>query len=97
MLFEALSTDELAQIVGLQVDLLGRRLSDRRIALDVDAARDWLAREGYDPAYGARPLRRLIQTEIGDSLAKMLIAGEVHDGQTVIVNVEGDGLSLQTT
>ncbi len=95
VLFEALTTDELAQIVGLQVDLLSRRLSDRRIALDVDeAARSWLAREGYDPAYGARPLRRLIQTEIGDSLAKMLIAGEVHDGQTVKVTASNSGLLL---
>ena len=95
VLFDALSTDELAKIVGLQVDLLGRRLSDRRIVLDVDeAARSWLAREGYDPAYGARPLRRLIQTEIGDSLAKMLIAGEVHDGQTVNVTASDSGLLL---
>jgi ATP-dependent Clp protease ATP-binding subunit ClpB len=95
VLFDALSESDLAQIVGLQVELLANRLADRRIALHVtDAARAWLAREGHDPAYGARPLRRLIQTEIGDALARMIIGGEVHDGDTVTVDVGDDGLTL---
>ena len=95
VLFDALSEGELAQIVGLQVELLAKRLADRRIALVVtDAASGWLAREGYDPAYGARPLRRLIQTEIGDALARMIIGGEVHDGDTVTVTARDDGNGL---
>jgi ATP-dependent Clp protease ATP-binding subunit ClpB len=95
VMFDALSMDELARIVDLQVELLGRRLAERRITLDVsDDARAWLAREGYDPAFGARPLRRLIQTAIGDPLARMLIAGDVTDGATVTVSVEADGNAL---
>jgi ATP-dependent Clp protease ATP-binding subunit ClpB len=95
VLFDALSESELAQIVRLQVVLLGKRLADRRISLDVtEAASDWLAREGYDPAYGARPLRRLIQTEIGDALARLIIGGDVHDGDTVTVDAAADGGSL---
>jgi ATP-dependent Clp protease ATP-binding subunit ClpB len=95
VLFDALSESELAQIVGLQVELLAKRLADRRIELVVtDDASAWLAREGYDPAYGARPLRRLIQTEIGDALARMIIGGEVHDGDTVTVDAQGAGLTL---
>ena len=96
VLFDALSETELAEIVGLQVNLLDKRLADRRISLEVSKdASAWLAREGYDPAYGARPLRRLIQTEIGDALARMIIAGEVRDGDTVQVDVAPDGTSLQ--
>jgi ATP-dependent Clp protease ATP-binding subunit ClpB len=95
VLFDALSEAELAEIVGLQVALLGKRLADRRIAIDVtDAASAWLAREGYDPSYGARPLRRLIQTEIGDALARLIIGGEVHDGDLVVVDVSPDQASL---
>ncbi len=95
VIFDPLSQDELATIVGLQVELLARRLTDRRIALDVtDAAARWLAERGYDPAYGARPLRRLVQTEIGDRLARALLAGEVRDGQGVTVDVAEDGESL---
>ncbi|HEX5018251.1 MAG TPA: ATP-dependent chaperone ClpB [Actinomycetes bacterium] len=100
VLFDALSESELAAIVELQVELLSRRLADRRITLTVtDAASEWLAREGYDPAYGARPLRRLIQTEIGDALAKQIIAGQVADGDEVTVDVdpEGKGLRLSTS
>jgi ATP-dependent Clp protease ATP-binding subunit ClpB len=98
VLFDALSETELAEIVGLQVNLLDKRLADRRISLEVSKdASAWLAREGYDPAYGARPLRRLIQTEIGDALARLIIGGEVHDGDTVHVDVGPDGSSLQLT
>ncbi|MBO1767141.1 ATP-dependent chaperone ClpB [Allobranchiibius sp. GilTou38] len=87
VIFDPLSKAELARIVDLQVAALGRRLSDRRISLEVtDAARQWLADEGYDPAYGARPLRRLVQKEIGDRLAKAILAGGVLDGATVTVD-----------
>jgi ATP-dependent Clp protease ATP-binding subunit ClpB len=99
VLFEALGRDELAHIVDLQLALLEKRLAVRRIGIDVtDAARAWLADTGYDPAYGARPLRRLIQTAIGDPLAKLLIGGEVVDGGRVAVDVgdEGGGLTLTT-
>ncbi|MDT0212907.1 ATP-dependent chaperone ClpB [Rothia sp. ARF10] len=96
VVFDPLSRDELAHIVELQVRALGTRLKDRRIDLEVtDAAREWLAETGYDPAYGARPLRRLVQKEIGDRLARALLAGEVRDGQTVTVDREGDGLTLR--
>ncbi len=89
VLFDALGTEELAAIVGLQIDALARRLSTRRISLDVtDAAREWLALTGFDPAYGARPLRRLIQSAIGDALAKAVLAGEVRDGDTVRVDLD---------
>jgi ATP-dependent Clp protease ATP-binding subunit ClpB len=97
VVFDALSQDDLAHIVDLQVRAFAARLGDRRIALEVtDAARRWLAERGYDPAYGARPLRRLVQREIGDRLARSLLAGEVHDGQTVTVDLDasGDGLVL---
>ncbi|YAL82972.1 ATP-dependent chaperone ClpB [Dermacoccaceae bacterium W4C1] len=96
VLFEPLSQEELGRIVGLQVAELSRRLADRRITLEVtDAAREWLALAGFDPAYGARPLRRLVQKEIGDRLAKALLAGQVLDGQSVTVDVDPDGLGLQ--
>ncbi|WP_153398120.1 ATP-dependent chaperone ClpB [Ornithinicoccus halotolerans] len=92
VLFDALSLAELRPIVGLQVRLLADRLADRRISLEVtDQATSWLAERGYDPAYGARPLRRLVQTEIGDRLARALLAGEVRDGQTVVVDAGPDG------
>jgi ATP-dependent Clp protease ATP-binding subunit ClpB len=75
------------------VDRLARRLRDRRLTLEVtDAALDWLAEEGNDPAYGARPLRRLVQTSIGDRLAREILAGEVLDGDTVRVDRAPDGL-----
>ncbi|MFE3517753.1 ATP-dependent chaperone ClpB [Streptomyces sp. NPDC059166] len=93
VVFSALSGDELAHIAGLQVARLAARLADRRIHLDVTPdALAWLAQEGNDPAYGARPLRRLIQTAIGDRLAREILAGEVRDGETVRVDRAGDGL-----
>ncbi|MFD5873907.1 ATP-dependent chaperone ClpB [Streptomyces sp. NPDC060322] len=97
VVFSALSGDELAHIAGLQVGRLAGRLADRRIRLDVTPeALAWLAEEGNDPAYGARPLRRLIQTAIGDRLAKEILAGEVRDGDTVRVDRAGDGLIVGT-
>ncbi|MFE2375501.1 ATP-dependent chaperone ClpB [Streptomyces sp. NPDC059398] len=93
VVFSALSADELAHIAGLQIDALAKRLADRRLELDVTPeALAWLAAEGNDPAYGARPLRRLIQTAIGDRLAKEILAGEVTDGDTVRVERVGDEL-----
>ncbi|WP_328887901.1 ATP-dependent chaperone ClpB [Streptomyces sp. NBC_00316] len=92
VVFSALSGDELAHIAALQIDRLAKRLADRQLILDVTpAALAWLAKEGNDPAYGARPLRRLIQTAIGDRLAKEILAGEVADGDTVRVDTFGDG------
>ena len=89
IVFEPLSLEELGKIVDLQVEQVARRLKSRRITLDVtDAARDFLAMDGYDPAYGARPLRRLIQREIGDKLARMLLSGEAADGATVTVDTD---------
>ena len=87
IVFDPLSLEELGKIVDLQVEQVARRLKSRRITLDVtDAAREFLAMDGYDPAYGARPLRRLIQREIGDKLARMLLSGEAADGATVTVD-----------
>ncbi|WP_323096321.1 ATP-dependent chaperone ClpB [Intrasporangium sp. YIM S08009] len=95
VVFDALSQDDLAHIVDLQVRAFAARLGDRRIALEVtDAARRWLSERGYDPAYGARPLRRLVQREIGDRLARRILAGEVHDGQTVTVDLDASGDQL---
>ncbi len=90
VIFDALGMEELSRIVELQVAALGRRLAERRLTLDVTpAAREWLALAGYDPAYGARPLRRLVQREIGDRLARALLAGEIRDGDEVVVDTDG--------
>ncbi|MEO9152708.1 MAG: ATP-dependent chaperone ClpB [Lapillicoccus sp.] len=87
VIFDPLSTEDLAHIVDLQVQALSTRLHDRRISLTVtDAAREWLALTGYDPAYGARPLRRLVQREIGDRLARAILSGEARDGGAVVVD-----------
>ncbi|MGC5171996.1 ATP-dependent Clp protease ATP-binding subunit [Microbacterium sp. DT81.1] len=98
VIFEALTQDDLAQIVELAVDALQRRLHDRRLTLAVTPdARGWLAERGYDPIFGARPLRRLIQSEIQDRLAMGILAGRVHDGDVVRVDVSADGSSLALT
>ncbi|MFC9355658.1 ATP-dependent chaperone ClpB [Rhodococcus sp. NPDC057014] len=97
VIFEPLTEEQLESIVDIQLDQLSRRLAARRLTLDVsDSARFWLAVRGYDPLYGARPLRRLIQQAIGDQLAKLLLAGDVKDGDTVPVKVSetGDALVL---
>ena len=91
VLFDPLTVDELARIVELHVAELSKRLHDRRLSLEVsDGARAWLAMSGYDPAYGARPLRRLVQREIGDRLAKEILAGNISDGDTVLVDTAAD-------
>ncbi|MGN6219489.1 MAG: ATP-dependent Clp protease ATP-binding subunit [Microbacterium sp.] len=98
VMFAALSEDDLAQIVELAVDALQRRLKDRRLTLAVTPdARAWLAERGYDPVFGARPLRRLIQSEIQDRLAMALLSGGVRDGDVVRVDVAADGSQLVLT
>ena len=95
VMFQPLNPAELAQIVDLQVAALDQRLAGRRISLAVsDAAKTWLAEQGFDPIYGARPLRRLVQKEIGDQLARAILSGDVRDGQAVTVDVAGDHLVL---
>jgi ATP-dependent Clp protease ATP-binding subunit ClpB len=104
IVFDALTSAELATIVDLQISLLGARLAGRRLTLTVTpAAREWLSLTGFDPVYGARPLRRLIQSAVGDQLARSLLAGSIADGDTVVVDVnpalldgkEADGLTVQ--
>jgi ATP-dependent Clp protease ATP-binding subunit ClpB len=98
VMFQALTEDDLAQIVELSVDALQRRLHERRLTLAVTPdARAWLAERGYDPLFGARPLRRLIQSEIQDRLAMALLSGGVHDGDVVRVDVAADGSGLALT
>ncbi|MEJ1087985.1 AAA family ATPase [Microbacterium sp. Mu-80] len=98
VMFSSLSEDDLAQIVELSVDQLQKRLGDRRLTLAVTPdARAWLAERGYDPVFGARPLRRLIQTEVQNRLATALLSGGVHDGDTVRVDVSADGSGLVLT
>ncbi|MPZ65644.1 MAG: ATP-dependent chaperone ClpB [Pseudonocardiaceae bacterium] len=90
IVFDSLSTEELTSIVDIQIAALGRRLAARRLELQVsDAAREWLALNGFDPLYGARPLRRLVQSAIGDQLARSLLAGDIRDGDTVTVDLDG--------
>ncbi len=98
VMFSALSEDDLAQIVELTIDALQKRLRDRRLTLAVTPdARTWLAERGYDPVFGARPLRRLIQSEVQNRLATALLSGGVHDGDTVRVDLAADGTGLALT
>ena len=97
-IFDALTTAELTEIVDLQVSRLGSRLAERRLTLTVTPeAREWLALTGFDPVYGARPLRRLIQSSIGDKLARALLAGDIADGDTVVVGLDEGSDSLTVT
>ncbi len=98
IVFDALSTSELTKIVDLQVDKLAARLAARRLTLTVTpAAREWLAMTGFDPVYGARPLRRLVQAAVGDKLARALLGGEVGDGDEVLVDVDEGRDALSVT
>ncbi|MBM7502665.1 ATP-dependent Clp protease ATP-binding subunit [Agromyces aurantiacus] len=98
VVFAALTKDELGEIVNLQIDRLTARLHERRLELGVTPdARTWLSERGYDPLYGARPLRRLIQTEVADRLARALLAGDIRDGDTVIVGLDASGDHLEVT
>jgi ATP-dependent Clp protease ATP-binding subunit ClpB len=91
ILFDPLSTSDLSKIVDIQVAQLAERLGQRRLRLEVTpAATEWLGLTGYDPAYGARPLRRLVQREIGDKLARAILSGAVVDGDAVRVDVDAD-------
>ncbi|HWH97739.1 MAG TPA: AAA family ATPase, partial [Pseudolysinimonas sp.] len=95
VVFSPLSTDDLGQIVSLYIDRLEKRLGERRLQLAVTPeARSWLSERGFDPVYGARPLRRLMQHEIDDRLARALLAGDIQDGDTVRVDLEGDELTV---
>jgi ATP-dependent Clp protease ATP-binding subunit ClpB len=99
VVFSALSREELGSIVEINIDRLLKRLESKRIQLAITpAARSWLASEGWDPIYGARPLRRLMQQQIDDQLANLVLAGSIHDGEIVKVdlNAQGSGLSLET-
>ena len=98
VVFQPLTSDDLGQIVSLYVDRLERRLAERRLSLAVTPdARGWLAERGFDPVYGARPLRRLMQHEIDDKLAKALLSGDIGDGDTVRVDVDVTGDDLVVT
>ncbi len=98
VVFGSLSTTDLKSIVDIQLGMLARRLAERRLVLDVSgAARDWLASNGYDPVYGARPLRRLVQSAIGDSLAKALLAGDIRDGDRVVVDLVDEKKGLMVS
>ncbi len=93
VMFNPLNTQDLTRIVGIQLGQLQRRLADRRLTLDVaQAAEDWLAINGFDPVYGARPLKRLVQSAVGDQLARAILSGEIRDGDTVKVDVAGEAL-----
>ncbi|NHD16234.1 MULTISPECIES: ATP-dependent chaperone ClpB [unclassified Actinopolyspora] len=95
LVFHALSTEQLTSIVDIQVDRLARRLAKRRLTLDVSpAAKEWLAVNGFDPVFGARPLRRLVESAIGDQLSRKLLAGDIKDGDKVAVDVGSDGSAL---
>jgi len=96
VVFRALTEAELARIVEIQLEGLRRRLGERRIELEVmEAARAWLARSGYDPVFGARPLKRAIQREVETPVARMIVGGRLRDGGTVRVDVAGDGLRVE--
>jgi ATP-dependent Clp protease ATP-binding subunit ClpB len=91
--FRSLTAEDMRPIVDIQLRDMERRLADRRLALVVtDAARDWLATKGYDATYGARPLKRLIQREVGDTVASAILAGTFTDGDTVTVDMRDDDL-----
>jgi ATP-dependent Clp protease ATP-binding subunit ClpB len=98
VVFDALDLADLARIVDLQLEHLRRRLADRRLGLEVTpAAREWLASTGFDPVYGARPLRRLVQSSVGDPLARALLSGQVTDGDTVLVDLDPTTSTLTVT
>ncbi|HEX7247275.1 MAG TPA: type VI secretion system ATPase TssH, partial [Actinomycetota bacterium] len=98
VVFDPLGRDEIGQIVDIQLRRLQRRLAERGLAIELTGeARAYLADKGYEPAFGARPLQRLIQREIQDPLAMKLLAGEIRDGDTVTVEASPDGLSFSSS
>ena len=95
VMFEPLTREDLRRIVAIQLERLARRLASRRISVEVtDAAADWLGEVGFDPVYGARPLRRLVQTTVEDQLARGLLSGQIHDGETVRFDRTDDGIAI---
>ena len=95
VMFNPLDREELTRIAGIQIEQLQRRLADRRITIELtDEAKQWLVNKGFDPIYGARPLRRLVQTAVGDKLAVAILSGEVKDGDSVVVATKPDGSDL---
>jgi ATP-dependent Clp protease ATP-binding subunit ClpB len=92
VLFHRLGEEHIAEIVGLQVELLRRRLADRGLGLELtDGARSWIAKVGYDPDFGARPLKRVLQREVADPIALALLRGDYKDGDTIVVDAAADG------
>jgi len=97
ILFHRLRREDMAHIVNIQLKRLGRLLEDRKIVLDLDqSAIDWLAAKGYDPAYGARPLKRVIQKDLQDPLAEKILSGEIRDGSNVVVTAGSDRLNFRS-
>ena len=95
VMFNPLDREELSRIAGIQIEQLQRRLADRRITIELtDEAKQWLVNKGFDPIYGARPLRRLVQTAVGDKLAVAILSGEVKDGDSVVIGTKPDGEDL---
>ena len=96
ILFHRLKREHMGRIVDIQLQRLMKLLADRKITLELDdAAKEWLGKKGYDPAYGARPLKRVIQKYVQDPLAEMVLAGKIHDGETVKITAGKDGLLVQ--
>jgi ATP-dependent Clp protease ATP-binding subunit ClpB len=97
IIFKALSQDQIGEIVEIQLDQVNDRLGDRQIHLEVTpAARQWLAERGFEPAFGARPLKRLIQREVLDELARLVLSGDLRDGETVVIDADGNDLRFRT-
>ena len=95
IIFKALTREQIGRIVEIKLDRVGGRVADRRISIQLTpAAKEWLANRGYDPVFGARPLKRLIQKEVLDELARQVLSGELRDGETVVVDVEGGRLTF---
>ena len=93
--FKRLGRDEIDHIVDIQMTRLDKLLADRKLTVDLtEGARTWLANRGYDPVYGARPLKRVIQKELQDPLARLILEGRIRDGETIKVDVEGDALTI---
>ncbi len=98
ILFHRLKREQMAAIVDIQLSHLRRLLEDRKITLELDdAARDWLGNEGYDPVYGARPLKRVIQRSLQNELAELILKGEIKDGDTVQVSTSALGLVISNS
>jgi ATP-dependent Clp protease ATP-binding subunit ClpB len=95
ILFHRLQRDQMGAIVDIQLGRLQKLLDERKLTLDLDAsARDWLANKGYDAAYGARPLKRVIQKHVQDPLAELILSGKIHDGDTVAIDAGPEGLRI---